>query len=48
LKIPKYYCQDCGAISYGWGSKGICRVCGGALKAVIEKEEEEINEEYES
>lgn len=43
--MPKYRCQNYGAISYGWGSKRICRVCGGKLEPVIEKREEEMKGE---
>lgn len=46
--MPKYCCQDCGAIFYSWGQNRICRKCGGKLEPVMEKEEEgEINEKQE-
>jgi len=34
--MPKYKCKDCGAVFYGWRSKGICRKCGGKLELVPE------------
>jgi len=32
--MPEYRCQNCGAVRYGWGIEGICRVCGGRLESV--------------
>lgn len=34
--MPKWQCEKCGAIRYGWGSKRICQKCGGKLKQVKE------------
>ncbi|GAI17804.1 unnamed protein product [marine sediment metagenome] len=34
--MPKYKCQNCGAIFYGWGSERICKKCGGELEPVPE------------
>ncbi|MBA7548876.1 hypothetical protein ES705_41344 [subsurface metagenome] len=44
--MPEYRCQNCGAIWYGWGVKGICRECGGGLEPVSESAKiRKINEE---
>ncbi|MBA7578937.1 hypothetical protein ES708_20803 [subsurface metagenome] len=44
--MPKYRCQYCGAIFYGWGVGKVCRECGGTLKAVNgAAKRREINEE---
>ncbi|MBA7608517.1 hypothetical protein ES703_15694 [subsurface metagenome] len=32
--MPEYRCQNCGAVFFGWGSKMICRECGGELEPV--------------
>lgn len=32
--MPKYQCEKCGAIWYGWGVKEICKKCGGRLKRI--------------
>jgi len=36
--MPKYQCEKCGAIWYGWAgkTKDICQKCGGKLKQVEE------------
>ncbi|MBA7537334.1 hypothetical protein ES705_29601 [subsurface metagenome] len=34
--MPEYRCQSCGAVWYGWGSKGICQKCGDKLAPVNE------------
>ena len=34
--MPEYKCPDCGAKFFGWGIKGICRVCGSKLVPVNE------------
>lgn len=38
--MPKYKCQSCGAIFYGWAEQGTCQFCGGILKAVTEGKKE--------
>jgi len=44
--MPEYRCLNCGKIFFGWGVKGICRVCGGRLEAVNESAKiREINKE---
>jgi transcription initiation factor IIE alpha subunit len=45
--MPKYCCQNCGAIFFGWGVKGTCQKCGGKLELIeeierIEKIEDDI------
>ena len=35
-EMPKYQCEKCGAIWYGWGVFSICKKCGGKLKRVEE------------
>lgn len=39
--MPEYKCQSCGRTFHGWAEQRICKVCGGVLKVVIEKEEKE-------
>jgi len=36
--MPKYQCEKCGVIWYGWAAKEkkICQKCGGKLKQVKE------------
>ncbi|MBA7517337.1 hypothetical protein ES705_09390 [subsurface metagenome] len=29
--MPEFKCQNCGRHFFGWGVKGICRVCGSKL-----------------
>lgn len=40
--MPEYRCQNCGRQFFGWGIKGICRVCGGKLVPVNESAKERI------
>jgi DNA polymerase II large subunit len=35
--MPKYCCQNCGAIFFGWGIKGTCQKCGGKLELIKEE-----------
>lgn len=29
--MPKYRCQNCGEVFFGWWNKGKCKKCGGKL-----------------
>ncbi len=40
--MPEFKCQNCGAVFFGWGSKMICRECGGELEPVNEIAKERI------
>ncbi|MBA7515589.1 hypothetical protein ES705_07631 [subsurface metagenome] len=35
--MPKYCCQNCGAIFFGWGVGKICKKCGGKLGLIKEE-----------